>query len=1192
MTQDPVTGPVGSRGLLRMGAPAFVDRRAELEYLGDQLDRAFEGEAGVVLVEGDAGVGKTRLVREVIRAAEDRGMQTCFGRCVEGSSMPYLPFATLVPQLERAGLLRRDALEREDFSVLRQLTTMAPKSSEPSGRLEDSVPQLLRALPLATIALSTRRPLVFIVDDLHWAEGSTFDAFVHLVLTVCDAASRGAIRLLIIATHRPADSGSMLDRSLKRTRREEIVSSLRLGGLDEFEVNEIVRDTTQTRCSRQLLAALMDTSGGNPLFVQELLLDLDAKDRLEKREGYLFSSVELGDLALPIEVTAAITDRVARLDRESKELLILASLLGDEIPLASLESLASAGPRSVLDLLEPSIQAGFVAEAGPMIQFVHPIFRHVFSRLATAARRRRLHLRIAESLLASQGADEDDRAIEIADHLIAAGRGADESLTRKYAKVGGDQAFALAAWAQAARFYEAALAASGDGRQLPDGEAGRLLQRSGTAHYRNLEIVLSRQRFAEAIDRFKAAGDFMGWAEALEGWIRAHISHGAVPFGVLFDTGLVEEFFEAVGDRDPRARARVLNEWADVLFVAARPDAQQAAEEVLEVGQASDDRFLCVHASVTLGLAHYRALNSEDALTWYDKAAEYARGMGDPWLEGWPIERKPLALVALGRLDEADKVATEAAALTMWTRDWAERSMILACRAAIAVARGDFDAAERLAADALSMYNRSDYVGTPAILFPSLAQNRFMGGASEEAKDVLAIWTQTGASGAAWLLGQVGEAWAENQTRLRAEIRSHPQRALRRDSPDAFNLGSIASQAELAIALADAEMAAHPHTALSLAVQKGVLFSLSQGVYLLPRVLGETASLAGDWEEAESYFKTALATAQACGARPEGARTMLGRAEMLLRRGLARDRDDAAALLQEALAVFADLRMRPFVERARRVARAARMNIVEPKPAATYQDGFDDLDIDILLKVADGNSTTEIADGMLLSERTVSRRVEKLRNVIGVIDAPSARDYLTGNGLVAPAGAAVLARPAGPPSRREAETQSRSLRVVLVADLVRSTEINQVIGDDEWVRLLGEHNEIVRRHLATFRGHEIKHTGDGILATFASASDALQCALSITEEFPLRHSALPDLPLEMRVGVSAGEPLVMGADIFGLAVTQAFRICTRARAGQVLVADTVRQLYGGTDLKFEDRGRFSLKGFRDRTRVFEVNRRG
>jgi class 3 adenylate cyclase/pimeloyl-ACP methyl ester carboxylesterase len=169
------------------------------------------------------------------------------------------------------------------------------------------------------------------------------------------------------------------------------------------------------------------------------------------------------------------------------------------------------------------------------------------------------------------------------------------------------------------------------------------------------------------------------------------------------------------------------------------------------------------------------------------------------------------------------------------------------------------------------------------------------------------------------------------------------------------------------------------------------------------------------------------------------------------------------------------------------------------------------------------------------------------------------------------------------PSRASSGTQSGVL-TVLFTDLVSSTALTQRLGDAKAQELVRAHNAIVREALGAHSGNEIKHTGDGIMASFQTASGALECAAAIQRTVAARD----DANLQVHIGVNAGEPVAEDADLFGTSVQLARRICDHAEAGQVLASNVVRELAAGKGFLFADIGDTALRGFEDPVRLYEV----
>jgi len=160
-----------------------------------------------------------------------------------------------------------------------------------------------------------------------------------------------------------------------------------------------------------------------------------------------------------------------------------------------------------------------------------------------------------------------------------------------------------------------------------------------------------------------------------------------------------------------------------------------------------------------------------------------------------------------------------------------------------------------------------------------------------------------------------------------------------------------------------------------------------------------------------------------------------------------------------------------------------------------------------------------------------------------------------------------------------ADARDPGIRTVLFTDVVNSTTLTQSLGDEGALAVLGIHDTIVRDALSASGGREIKHTGDGIMASFVSVVGAVRCAIQIQRELDKHAQANPEHPLKVRVGAAAGEPVEQHNDLFGCTVQLAARLCAHAQPEQILVSDAIAELCIGKGLSFEDVGEVTLKGF-------------
>ena len=162
-----------------------------------------------------------------------------------------------------------------------------------------------------------------------------------------------------------------------------------------------------------------------------------------------------------------------------------------------------------------------------------------------------------------------------------------------------------------------------------------------------------------------------------------------------------------------------------------------------------------------------------------------------------------------------------------------------------------------------------------------------------------------------------------------------------------------------------------------------------------------------------------------------------------------------------------------------------------------------------------------------------------------------------------------------------------AVRAVLFTDICGSTALTQSLGDDAGTELVRQHDHVVRMSLEAHGGREVKHMGDGIMASFTAVSSGVKAAMEIQAAMTARNADAAT-PFELRIGISAGEPVTEGDDLFGAAVQLAARLCSACSPGRITVSVAVRELCLGKGLHFDDGGTHELKGFAEPTQVYEV----
>jgi tetratricopeptide (TPR) repeat protein len=371
----------------------LVGRRLAVGALRAAVDTAVGGAGGVVLLAGEAGMGKTALASEAVAYAKTRGAAVVWGTCWEGDGAPgFWPWIQVVRALVRDG----DG-DCAGAAVLAELTGVA---EERAGLLGDESAVRFRTYDLAATYLRSRaaqRPLVVVVDDLHWADVSSLRLLVFLARQLHDAA------VLVIGAYRDVEvaAGDHPVRPLLAELAGQ-AELIRLTGLTADEIGQLIEKVCGERPQPPLIQAVHDRTAGNPFFAQQIA-------RLLASQGTPL------DRALVTGVPPAVGDvlarRFARLPGPVVDLLAVASVVGRRFPITMVAAVAGVPAEMALPLADSAVRAAVLEhdETGHL-RFSHDLFRDVLYDGLPAARRSALHLAVADLL------DQHAGAAEIAYH--------------------------------------------------------------------------------------------------------------------------------------------------------------------------------------------------------------------------------------------------------------------------------------------------------------------------------------------------------------------------------------------------------------------------------------------------------------------------------------------------------------------------------------------------------------------------------------------------------------------------------------------------------------------------------------------------------------------------------------------------------------------------------------------------------
>jgi DNA-binding winged helix-turn-helix (wHTH) protein len=497
---------------------AFVGRERELARVLRALDDTVRGAGRVVLIVGEAGIGKTRILQRFAGAAAARAVRVLWGACYEGAwSPPYAPFAEAISAY--VGTVPPAQL-RADVGYL------GPALAEAVPGVRAALPGLPEARPLppeaqrhrvleafaeAVLRIARRAPLLLVAEDLHWADAAT----LQLLRRLGRSAARGPI--LLACTYREEEIAAehpLVD-TLASLERETSCERIALGGLDGDEVAHLLRDLVGHDASRAVVEAVHAETDGNPFLVRELALHLREEGGFEKVRDARAIATLLEKLGAPQGLRHLIRRRLSNLSKDARLLVEAGAAFEGAFPLEVVRSVCGIPEPAVLDVLDEALDADLLRPTGPdAYVFSHVLVRRAIHTEASPSRRLRLHRRIAEAMEAWCSADRQRYAAELARQYYESAPlpGAERGV--EHCAAAADQAQRAAAFAAMAEFLEMAL------ELLPEDDArhAHLVARLALARAWNGEVdaaVTTARQAAAALARSEgslAAADHLAQA--------------------------------------------------------------------------------------------------------------------------------------------------------------------------------------------------------------------------------------------------------------------------------------------------------------------------------------------------------------------------------------------------------------------------------------------------------------------------------------------------------------------------------------------------------------------------------------------------------------------------------------------------------------------------------------------------------
>lgn len=605
----------------------FVGRTQEWARAEAILGRVSDTEGKTILIGGEVGVGKTRMVRELAASARRKGFVVLSGNCLDmDGATPYQPLLEQIAQAARISKpenMRRSLGEnapevaklmpelRQQFTDIQEAPVMPP---------EQERRYILNGVGDFIDRGGRVQPMMLIYEDLHWADDST----CILLRYFADRLKESPI--LIVGTFRDDEltSDRPFAATLRDLSKERLVDEIYLKCLEKEAVREIIEGRARKTPPPELVDLVFSETEGNPFFVEEVFRHLEEVGKLFDEHGEFRTGVEIADTEVPRGVQLVIGERLGRVSDECRTLLTTAAVVGRTFSFDILVRTATKlDEDDILDAVEEADASGLIEDLSrdreARYGFVHEQIRQSLLMGLSVPRRQRIHLRVADALEATYGARVDEHAGELAYHLYQAGTAADPDKTVDYLIKAGSRALDSLAFEDAIRRFDSAL-----------------------------EVLTDTDERQVQARRQKAA--------ALTGMGR-------------IDDALVElDHASMMADSD--TREDIILERSKVLLDVWRgTETLSDLEQLLERKQSGDDREGELEAQRWLARAYYvmsldRSGYAEKVVAAYDRTIELARELGNEktmahaMIASAQLVDYDAALypVARRRLDEAEEI--------------------------------------------------------------------------------------------------------------------------------------------------------------------------------------------------------------------------------------------------------------------------------------------------------------------------------------------------------------------------------------------------------------------------------------------------------------------------------------------------------------------------------------------------------
>jgi class 3 adenylate cyclase/tetratricopeptide (TPR) repeat protein len=684
-------------GLDQPTLAGYVGRTSERDELMKAWKVAVAGGTKLVMVAGEPGVGKTRLVAEVARSIYNDGAVVLFGRCTEEALMPYQPFVEALR--DHAAASSTIELADETRVGASQLARFVP---DLGARLNVSDadlradPQSERFLLFEAVgawldAIAARAPVVLVLDDLHWADSSTLQLLAFL------ARRHGEHHLLMLGTYRETDLARThpLAETLADLRRERLVERVSLHGLDAETVAALIGAIGGQRPPADFAALVHAETEGNPFFVEEVLAHLAESGALQQENDEWRLTRPLDQLGVPEGVREVVGRRLSRLGAAANRALSVGAVVGREFDLDVVAHVAGLSADELLDILDNCVAVRIVVEAPGVpgrFGFSHALIRQTLYEELGSTRRVVYHERVGRAIETLRASRLDDQLGALAHHFLEAAAVGGVSTAIDYARRAAQHAVNRLAYAEAAGLLDRARQTVELLTPDDDNTLAELWLAIGDARWRTGAEAASADAYLEATNCARRAHSADALARAAWGYQDTTFVLGrSNPRSIA----LAEEALAALGDTKPGLRAQALSAIArELQFTEQIERRREVANEAMMLARHSRDPMAVVIAAFAYADERYLAGDADESAAVYREAVRAAEQAGDGRYLLYALGNLVAATLTAGNVDEYEEVLVRHAQIAETLQIPIAQWWTTAQRAARLLMRGEVTAAE------------------------------------------------------------------------------------------------------------------------------------------------------------------------------------------------------------------------------------------------------------------------------------------------------------------------------------------------------------------------------------------------------------------------------------------------------------------------------------------------------------------